>query len=138
VTYIREDQADIRVKVAGIAYGDSWATAQGGNLDTDDSKTRPGGMGKEVAVGGPSSRDDMTVETQLNDVVLGFHKTLENKLGVAECKVAITFLGPDRLPTGATQTVTGVLKSVALPDLASDSNSVGMYTLVMACNEQAA
>ncbi|CAB4197414.1 hypothetical protein UFOVP1313_11 [uncultured Caudovirales phage] len=135
--YIREDQADIRVWVDGIAYGDSWATAKGGSLDTDDSKTRPGGMGREVAVGGPTSRDDMTVETQLNDVVLGWHKALENKLGVSSCKVSITFLGPDRTPTGQTQTITGIVKSVSLPDLASDSNNVGMYTLVMACNETA-
>jgi hypothetical protein len=138
VAYIREDQAAITVTVDGIAYGESWASVEGGNLEADDSKTRPGGMGKEVSVGGPASREDITVQTQLSDVVLGWHKTLENKIGTGRVKVGVTFLGADRLPTGASQTMTGVLKSVALPDMAADGNEVGMYQLVVSADELAA
>jgi len=137
VTYIREDQADIRVQVNGVAYGESWATASGGNLEADDSKTRPGGMGREVTIGGPASRDDLEVEIQLDDVVLGWHRALENVLGVGEAKIAITFLAPDRTPTGQTMTMVGVLKAVTLPDMASDSGDVGMYKLAMSCHELA-
>lgn len=138
MAYIREDQAAITVTVDDKAYGDSWASVEGGNLEADDSKTRPGGMGKEVSVGGPASREDITVETQLSDIVIGWHKELENKIGTGRVKVGITFLAADRTPTGASQTMTGILKSVALPDMASDGNEVGMYQLVVSADEQAA
>lgn len=135
--YIREDQADIRVSVDGVAYGDSWKSVEGGNLEADDSKTRPGGMGREVALGGPASRDDVTVATQLTDVVLGWHKGFESKVGNGRVKVAYTFLGANRLRIGPTHTVTGVLKAANLPDFDSESSDPGMYEIIVSSDEQA-
>ncbi len=135
--YIREDQADIRVTVDGVAYGDSWASAEGANLEADDAKTRPGGMGYEVSVGGPASRDDLTVETQFTEAVSTFHKTLESKVGVGQVKVGISYLGANRLPVGPAHTVVGTLKSVARPDSDAGSSDVGMYELVVSCHELA-
>jgi hypothetical protein len=137
VPYIREDQADIRVTVDGVAYGDSWATAEGGNLEADDSKTRPGGMGYEVSLGGPASRDDLTVGTQLSDISSTWAKRLESRVGVGRVKVAITFLSPERGPIGTSATRQGVLKGVNVPDMDSTSSDAGMLELVVSCDELA-
>jgi hypothetical protein len=61
VFYIREDQADIRVSVDFgngqlVPVFGSWATYEDGALEADDQKTRPGGMGRQVSIGGPASR----------------------------------------------------------------------------------
>jgi hypothetical protein len=138
VPYIREDQADIRVSVDGVPYGDSWASVEGGNLEADDAKTRPGGMGREVAVGGPASRDDLTVATQMSDVTAPWVPRLEARVGVGAVKVGITYLGPERTPVGQPRTTVGILKAVNTPDQASDSSDVGMLELVVSCHEQGA
>jgi hypothetical protein len=137
--FVREDMADIRVSVDGVPYGDSWYSAEGANLEADDSHTRPGGMGYEVSLGGPASRDDYTIETQLTDVVMGWHKTLEQKVGEsAPAKVGITFLNRLRQPVGASHTVVGTLKSARLPDMDTGGNDAAMYQIIVSCDERAA
>lgn len=137
--YIREDQADIRVTVDGVPFGDSWFSVEGGNLEADDSKTRPGGMGSEVSLGGPASRDDVTVETQLTDISMGWHKTLEQKvIEGAPVKVGYTFLNRFKQPVGESHTVVGTLKSARLPNMDTGSSDPSMYQIVISCDEQAA
>lgn len=135
--YIREDMAEIRFWLDGVPYGDSWKSAEGGNLEADDAKTRPGGMGREVAVGGPASRDDVTVAIQLTDVTSNWVSTFENRVGVGAATVGITYLSPDRLPMGRGQTIVGVLKGVTRPDLDSESSDAGLLEVVVSCHEQA-
>jgi hypothetical protein len=137
VKYIREDQADIRVKIAGKTYGDSWKQAAGGNLEADSQKTRPGGMGKEVSVGGPASRGDLTVEIQMSDIVATWHPEIESKIGNDDVHVSLAWLGPDRVPTGVVSRRTGTLKAANLPDMGG-GNAVAMYQVVVDCDEQAA
>lgn len=136
--YFREDMADIRVSVEGTPLGDSWATAEGGGLEAEASKTRPGGMGREVSVGGPASRADLTVTTQFTDVVAGWHAWLENLVGNGRAKVGVTWLGPNRLPTGPSHTRVGTIMSVSQPDIDASGSEQGFYTLVVSCDEQAA
>lgn len=134
---IREDQADIRVKVGGKSYGDSWNTAEGGNLEADAQKARAGGMGKEVSVGGPASRGDLTVGINMSDVVAGWHAEIENKVGPGEVQVSLAWLDQERVPTGVVSTRTGTLKAANLPNM-GDGHAVGRYELVVDCDEQAA
>jgi hypothetical protein len=138
VPYIRGDQADIRVSVDGVPYGDSWRHVDGGSLEADDAKTRPGGMGREVAVGGPAQRNDITVGIAFDDVVAGWHRTFESKVGNGRVKVAYQYLGPDRAPIGPTHTVKGVLKAANMPEFESDSSDVEDYEIVVSCDELAA
>jgi hypothetical protein len=135
--FIREDQADIRVWVDNVPYGDSWRTAEGAVLEADGAKTRPGAMGREVSAGGPASRGDLTVTTQFTDVMAAFHPVLESKVGYGRVKVGVSWLRPDRTPTGYGKTVQGTLIRAASPDH-GDGSGVGMYTIVVSCDEQAA
>lgn len=137
MAYIREDQASITVTVDNVAYGASWASAEGANLEADDSKTRPGGMGREVSAGGPASRDDLTVETQFTDVVAGWHRRLEGRVGNGRVNVTIAWMTPEREPTGVSHIVTGTLKRAAAPDMNSEESGVGRYQIVVSCDELA-
>jgi hypothetical protein len=137
MTYIREDQAFISVSVEGVPYGGSWTEAEGGNLEADDAKTRPGGMGREVSAGGPASRDDLTVRIQMSDIVALWHPHFENLTGWGRVKVGLAWLGPNRVPLGTGITRVGTVKAPNLPDMGGGSD-VGMYELVVSCDEQAA
>jgi hypothetical protein len=112
---------------------------EGGNLEADDSKVRPGGMGDEVSLGGPASRDDVTVAIPMTDVVSTWHRTLETKvIEDAPTKVAYTFLNRLKQPIGISHTVTGTLKGVTIPDMDTGSSDAAMYELVISCDERAA
>lgn len=138
MSYIREDQADIRVTLDGVAYGDSWKSAEGGNLEADNAKTRPGGMGRQVDLGGPAERDDLTVAIQLTDANTAWISAFENRVGVGAVKVGITWLGPERTPVGKTHTRVGTLKGVNTPDLDSESSDASLLEIVVGMHEQAA
>jgi hypothetical protein len=136
--YITEDRAAIRVAVNGVPIFGNWATLSGGAKTAASVKTRPGGMGDEVAVGGQSSRDDLTCTTQFTDVVAAQHTALENQYndGVT---VTISWLAKDKsvIPNSGF-TRTGTLQEVMEPDSTNDGTpAVGMYTLVMSCDEAA-
>lgn len=135
--YIREDQADIRVTLNGTPFGDSWKEAEGGNLEADSSKARPGGMGREVSAGGPASRDDLTVRINFTDIVALWHPSFENMVGEGVVGVTLIWLGPNRVPLGSSTRKRGTLKAANLPDMGGGSD-VGLYEIVVDCDELAA
>jgi hypothetical protein len=135
--YIREDMASISVSVEGVPYGGSWAEAEGGNLEADDAKARPGGMGFEVSAGGPASRDDLTVRTHMTDATAPWIPTLEDLVGNGAVRVGIAWMGTNRSPLGSGLTKRGTLKAVNVPDMGSGAD-VGMLELVVSCDEQSA
>jgi hypothetical protein len=136
--YLREDQFDARITLDGVPYGDSWKSKQGGNLSADSSKTRPGGMGKEVALGGPAQRDNATLQIQMSDIVSLWHKTFEAKVGNGRVKIGITYLDAQRNPTGESETLMGILDAARLPDNDSESSDPAMYEIEVALDEQGA
>jgi hypothetical protein len=142
--FIREDMASIQVTIDDIPYPtdtSSWYSVEGGNLTADDSHVRPGGMGDEVSLGGPASRDDVTVRIPLTDVVIGWHKTLETAvINAAPAKVSYTFLNrlKQAIPGAATHTVKGTMKAATMPDMDTGSSDAAMYEIVVSCDERAA
>ena len=140
--YIRQDQADIRVSVDGVAYGDgnSWVTVAGGKVTSPGAKTRPGGMGREVEVGGPGTRSNATVTIQNSDIMAAQHATLESKIGRGLARVSIQFLDNygQAIP-GASETLKGILLGAELPDLNGEATgAMGMYTITVGADELAA
>lgn len=136
--YIREDQADIRVKVDGVAYGDgnSWYSFAGGDLKAAGSKTRPGGMGREKEQGGPATRSDITLTIQNSDSMVGQHNALESECGRGKAVVTVTYLDDyGNVMPGAQFRATGMLLGAQLPGQNSNSATVGMYTLTIGCDE---
>jgi hypothetical protein len=134
--YFRSDMALITLGVDGKTYGDAWFSYEGGDLENDDSKTRPGGMGREVSIGGPGSRSDITLQTQMTDVVIGWHNELEQKcIEDAPAVAGLSFLDRLKAPTGEGFTRRGTIKSAKLPDMDGGSSDPAMYTVVISCDE---
>ena len=139
--YIRQDQADIRVTVDGVAYGDgnSWVTIAGGKVTAPGAKTRPGGMGREVELGGPATRSNATVTIQNSDIMAGQHPTLQSKIGRGAVHVALTFLDNYGNSRGVGETVKGILLGAEFPDMNGEATgAVGMYTITVGADELAA
>lgn len=145
--YVREDQANITVtvkdktgKVVKIkSENDSWATYSGAKLSAAGSKTRPGGMGKQKALGGPATRSDATLTVQQDDAMIAIHSFLESRVGKGDCVVTLTYLdGEGDVRAGEVFQGTGKLKEASLGDQNHDSPNTSMYTLVIDMDEQAA
>lgn len=135
--FFRSDMSDIRVSVNGQPYGDSWSEAEGGNLTADIAKVRPGGMGDEQSAGGHPSREDLTVRIPFSDVVAVWHPTFESLVGDADVSVSIHFLGRNKIPTGRSTTRKGTLQAANLPNSAASGSDVGLYELVVSCDQAA-
>lgn len=143
--YIREDQADIRVDVmdstgnwVAIGDGNSWATFTGADLTATGGKTRPGGMGKEVALGGPASRGDATCEIQNSPTMVGLHNFLESRVGKGRAKMTATYLDNEgNVIPGAQFIAQGMLGKAALPGANYNSPNAGMYAIIIHCDEDA-
>lgn len=140
--FIRSNQAAISVTLDDVPFNDglSWASADGAGLTANSSKTRPGAMGDEVALGGLASRDDITVQTQLSDVILGWHPTFESRVGVGRVTVGIAFLDANKVPKtgpGSTFTVAGILDAAKLPSMDVGSPDAGMYEIVVSLDQVA-
>jgi hypothetical protein len=143
--YFREDMAQISLSVADEngtyrPFGASdWFSCEGGNLENDDSHTRPGGMGFEVSLGGPSSRGDVTLTRPLDDVVVGWHKTLELRTQQdAPSQVTVKYLNRLKQAQAPTFTFAGTLKSAFLPDMDTGSGDAAMYSVVLSSDESLA
>ncbi|MCU1500586.1 MAG: hypothetical protein JWM47_4539 [Acidimicrobiales bacterium] len=134
--YFREDQANISLKVGTKVYPGSWKTFSGGDLASDNEKTRPGGMGDEVDVGAPASRSDVTLERQLTDVTAGWVPELEEQVGIGESLVNVQLLTAAKVATGQPKfPYAGTVKSVTLPDMGGGS-AVAMLRVVISCHEK--
>jgi hypothetical protein len=139
--YLRQEQADIRFQCDGVNYGDgnSWFSLAGAALTAAGAKTRPGAMGSEVELGGFATRSDATIEIQNSDVMVGQHSTLESKIGKGSCRIAVQYLDNyGNVIPGASFSIKGKLKDAHLPEAHTENAAVGMYTVVVGCDELAA
>jgi hypothetical protein len=138
--YVRQDQVDVRFHVDGVRYGDttSWVTATGGKKTAPGAKTRVGGMGAEVELGGPATRSNLVLTTQMCDAIEGQHGTLQSLIGVGRASAAISLLNMAGNPRAGTSvhTINGILLGAELPDFNGEATgAVGMYTVTIGCDE---
>src|SRR5689334_17728635 len=93
-TYLRQDQATISVPVLPVRlpFVKSWATLEGGDLESEDTKTRPGGMVGQVNLGGPTTRTDATVGRPYTKELHPFIVPLEQVAGNGAMNISWTIL----------------------------------------------
>ena len=132
---IRADMADIRVRLDDVPQGGMWATYEGGALEADDQKTRPGGMTRQIAIGGPTSRGDVTVTTQFTDGIAKIAKDFENRSGRGKLDISVTFQTPDGDSKGASFARSGIVKSVQIPDVDVNTGDVAFLTVIGSMHE---
>lgn len=133
---LRADQAAIHVTVTGSKLDKNvWTSMDGGDMQATDTKTRPGGMGDEVSLGGPQTRTDCTVTRQYtNDVLHPIFPTLEALCGNGSMQVGWTPLDADGNKDGSTYTIKGILKEVTRSKLDANATEAVFLTLVMSCD----
>lgn len=136
--YTREDQIDIRVTLDGVSYGASWDTIAGGARDANTVKIRVNG--REIDIGGPGSRGDVTVGIQMSDLVAPWRRTFDSRVGRGALKVSWSLLDADGNVIDGPTTYTGTLKTCTPPDMDKSNTSPGpaKFQIVLAANEDTA
>ena len=134
----REDQFRIHVQVDGVNYPEvtSWSTMTGGDIDSEDTKVRPGGMLPQISLGGPTTRSDVVVERLYSTGLHPYLVQLENVAGRAAMRVSATPLDANGNPDGGTVTYHGLLKTVKSPDKNANGQAAAFLTLTMSCQAE--
>jgi hypothetical protein len=129
----REDQYNVTVTVA---YGGvtkdlgTFDSFDGGEVDSEETKYWPGGMGEQLSLGGRRSVGNVTVG-RLYDLVrdhplMGW---LMGGVGKASVTVTKTSLTIDSVAISAPLVYVGKLKTITPPGHDSESNDAAVYTM---------
>ncbi len=137
-TYLREDQATISVDIpdlpGNLPQVKSWTSLMGGDLESADVKTRPGGMVGQINLGGPTTRTDATVTRPYTNELHPHIVDLENIAGTAHMTIHYSILDTRGNVVGKTVAMTGILKNVTRPQFDANAENTAMLTLVMGCD----
>jgi hypothetical protein len=134
----REDMAAVSVVIDGVDLGVA-AARTGGAGTTDDSKTRLGGMGGEVSLGGAQTRENITVRFHWDlDTVAQRYKWLESVRGRGRGVVVTQPLDPDGNPYGDRFTYTGTVVQVTPPDYDAQSNDAAFLEVEISADSPVA
>ena len=138
---LRQDQAAISVPQLSVSlpFVTSWTSLEGGDLESEDTKTRPGGMLPQVNLGGPTTRTDATVMRPYTPELHPFFKPLEDAAGKSTMAISWVILdATGARPAGASVvTLHGILKNVTRPNWDANATGATHLSLVMGCNVDA-
>jgi hypothetical protein len=136
--HLRADQFRIKCAVNGVnppAIA-SWTSMSGGDLTSEDTKVRPGGMLPQVSLGGPTTRSDAVVErlygTTIAPYIVQWEQAIDQGMWIS-----YTPLDGAGNPAGPTTTLHGILKAVKPPEMNSNQTGAAMLSLTMSCNVSA-
>lgn len=130
---VRQNEIKVVVKHKGktldLGVFDTW---EGGNVTADNTKHRRGGMGEQVAIGGPVTIEDVTVSRDY-DLARDNPNAhyLSGIVGRARAIATKTYLDSDGEGFGKPIVITGILIGYNEPNSDSDSGDVAMYEIVI-------
>lgn len=108
----RQDQAAITLTVDGRTLPWIFAKREGGMVDSEETKTRLGGLLPEVSIGGPSTVSNVTLVASLIPAKhLEDLAWLKTRAGRARATVSEQLLDVDGNTFGRPSTWSGVFKS---------------------------
>lgn len=127
----REDQYNVTVTIAGLPTG-TWDKLTGGNVTSEETKYRPGGMSPQVSLGGSTSTENITV-SRLYKLERDHDRAhwLAGICGKAEAVAVKQPLDVDGNPWGQPIVYSGILQEVHFPDHDSESNDAALLELVI-------
>lgn len=126
--YLREDTHLISVAVDGVNTAGPWSTFSGGEVDSEETKIRLGGMTPAVALGGPATPGNVTVGRPFDPGRDDVH-ALADKAGRASAIVTVQPLDANRNAFGRPRVYAGVLKQVTPPNADAGGNDAAMLEL---------
>jgi hypothetical protein len=107
-----------------------WDTVSGGEIDSEESKYRPGGMGPEISLGGSKTIGNLTVGRYLDTARdWPLIKWLASRAGKGRGTIGITPLSADGASLGAPLVYGGTLKTVTRPDIDSTGTDAAILEL---------
>lgn len=125
----REDTWLVTASLDGRDLG-VWDTASGGEIDSEEAKYRPGGMGPEISLGGSRTIGNLTIGRYLDTARdWPLIKWLASRTGAGRGTVGITPLAIDGSRAGDPLTYQGTLKTVTRPDLDSTGTDAAILEL---------
>lgn len=128
---MRSDQWANTVTVDGVPLG-LWDTLSGGDVESEETKYRPGGMTPQVSLGGSVTVNNITLGRLLNREDWDFmHALMANRVGKAEVVVARQPLDADANPFGRPMVYRGVLMSVNPGDTDSNSSDAQVWEITV-------
>lgn len=125
----REDQYRVTVAIDNVDLG-VFDKLSGGEIDSEETKYKPGGMAPQVSLGGSVSVNNVTV-SRLYDLQRD-HQILPmliSKVGKGSVTVTKQPLDPDGNVYGKPTVYTGRLKQVTPPDHDSTGSGAAMVEL---------
>lgn len=130
----REDQYSVTVNIDNTDLG-VFDKLTGGEIDSEESKFRPGGMASQVSLGGYKTVSNLTV-SRLYDLARDHLKVqfLLERVGKGSATISKQPLDVNGNPFGAPIVYTGKLKQVKLPDHDSESADAAMIELEFSPN----
>lgn len=125
----RQDQYNVTVSIDGEDKG-TWDKMEGGEVDSEERKYRPGNMATEVSLGGSVSVGNVTV-TRLYELARDHLnvKAMMARAGKGTVVVKKQPLDVDGNPFGSPLVYQGTLKAVTPPEVDSESNDPGLLAI---------
>lgn len=125
----RQDQYAVAVEIDGV-YTGIWDKMSGGEIDSEETKYKPGGMLTEISLGGSTNMGNVTVSRlyDLNRDHLSV-KAWMSRAGKAAVKVTKQPLDTDGNAFGAPLVYAGKLKMVTPPEVDSESSDAALIEL---------
>lgn len=129
---MRQDTWAVSLVIDGQPLG-IWDTLGGGEVDSEETTYRPGGMAPRVSLGGSRTVGNVTLARLLDrgrDWDLMRHLAA-NRTGKADCIVSRQPLDEDGNPWGRPMVYRGKLKTVTPPDVDSNSSDAATWELTI-------
>jgi hypothetical protein len=110
-----------------------WDTLTGGDVEATSTKYRPGGMAREIALGGTSTTNDLNLGRLLSKEDWEFMRGLmtRDRVGRAPAHVSRQPMDDDGNPFGSPLVYTGVLQHVTPGDTDSNSSDAQVWEIVV-------
>lgn len=126
----RTDQYAVTLSVNGVDLG-IWDKFQGGEVDSEETKYKPGNMQPELSLGGTKTVTNITLQVlydgdRFTPAICGF---LDAMVGRGWCVVGRQLLDLDGAPKGVPRVYQGRLRRWALPEVDSEGNAAGLIEL---------
>lgn len=130
----RADQYAVSVNIDGLDTG-IWDTCDGGEMGSEETKYKPGGMNPQVSLGGSQELGNVTV-ARLYDLDRDnpFIRTWMNRCGKASVVVTKQPLDVDGNVYGDPLVYSGLLMTVTPPSHDSESSDAARVELEISTN----
>lgn len=130
----REDTQLLTLSVDNRDLG-IWDKKEGGEIDSEENKYKPGGMAQEISLGGTKTIGNCTFtrlfDWSRDDPLMPW---LYPRVGNGRGALGVQMLDITGAPRGRLMTLGGTLKTLTPPDLDSTSNDPALVAMEFTCD----